>query len=608
MKRAGTLVRLVEGTALFIIYPFGEPVWMFAQYTERTHTAEHVDSLNLKMRGRSTPAWDSGNVTVWEEYINVGLVVANSLLLLITSFVGIAANSFVILAVYRQKSLQTSVNALVVNLAVVDLLRCTVDCPFLLAIIIAVHHGGRVDGWVCDTQMASFYFSSCLQLLTLACISGERYQAVARPFKESQRKRRLAVLIPLTWTLAVLVAALCLKYLKNSPVYVRCTGPLRGPSSPYDTVGLYMLLPLWAACFAVIIGFYARIFALLRSHNRKIFDEGTSAVKRDPTEGSQRKPDMSVSENAHKKLEQKQILGVRVAPTQTEPNPLQENSLLTSGEAPRCVSVGSEKKTEFKNTLEMSQPLTEQAVEKHLKTHQWRESSMKTEARASNQDSVVDRESMRMPGVSSGEKQSREQLETVKKPTERSPKAPFQDPEYISVLQTDPNNRKDEETAAASAFHQVCVQPPVNEAVKTPAVMEGAVCMMPSKAGKERARKKKESKVARRAGYIILTFLLFWLPLIATILVNCLIHKNRNTQVSPGIKLHHVGRLYSQTGCCLKASFCCFQMLIVQDLDVLSVSVTCTTSLSNPMIYAAVNPQFRSEFYKLKNWIKSKFN
>ncbi|XP_024136729.1 parietopsin [Oryzias melastigma] len=333
------------------------------------------------MRGRSTPAWDSGNVTVWEEYINVGLVVANSLLLLITSFVGIAANSFVILAVYRQKSLQTSVNALVVNLAVVDLLRCTVDCPFLLAIIIAVHQGGRVDGRVCDTQMASFYFSSCLQLLTLACISGERYQAVARPFKESQRKRRLAVLIPLTWTLAVLVAALCLKYLKNSPVYVRCTGPLRGPSSPYDTVGLYMLLPLWAACFAVIIGFYARIFALLRSHNRKIFDEGTSAVKRDPTEG------------------------------------------------------------------------------------------------------------------------------------------------------------------------------------------------------KERARKKKESKVARRAGYIILTFLLFWLPLIATILVNCLIHKNRNTQ-----------------------------MLIVQDLDVLSVSVTCTTSLSNPMIYAAVNPQFRSEFYKLKNWIKSKFN
>uniref|UniRef100_A0A3B3HDH7 G-protein coupled receptors family 1 profile domain-containing protein n=1 Tax=Oryzias latipes TaxID=8090 RepID=A0A3B3HDH7_ORYLA len=465
------------------------------------------------------------------------LISANSLVLFITSFVGIAANSFVILAVYHQKSLQTSVNALVVNLAVIDFLRCTVDCPFLLTIIITVHQGGRVDGWVCDTQMASFYFSSCLQLLTLACISGERYQAVAQPFKESRRKRRLAVLIPLTWTLAVLVAALCLKYLKNSPVYVRCTGPLRGPSSPYDTVGLYMLLPLWAACFAVIIGFYTRIFALLRSHNRKIFDEGTSAVKKDPTEGDQRKLDMSILENAHKKSEQKQILSIRVAPTQTEPNPLQENSLLTSGEAARCVSVGSEKKTEFKNTLEMSQPLTEHAVEKQFKTQQWRECSMKTEAKASYQLSVVDRESMRMPGVSS-----------------------------------DSNGEKEPREPAVSALHQVSSQPPVNDAVKESAVMEGAVCMMPSKAGKERARKKKESKMAKRAGYIIITFLLFWLPLIITIMVNCLINRNKNTQ----------------------------------NLDVLSVSVACITSLSDPMIYAAVNPQFRSEFYKLKNWVKSK--
>uniref|UniRef100_A0A3P9HE62 G-protein coupled receptors family 1 profile domain-containing protein n=1 Tax=Oryzias latipes TaxID=8090 RepID=A0A3P9HE62_ORYLA len=478
------------------------------------------------------PAWDSGNVTVWEEYINVGLVVANSLVLFITSFVGTAANSFVILAVYHQKSLQTSVNALVVNLAVIDFLRCTVDCPFLLTIIITMHQGGRVDGWVCDTQMASFYFSSCLQLLTLACISGERYQAVAQPFKESRRKRRLAVLIPLTWTLAVLVAALCLKYLKNSPVYVRCTGPLRGPSSPYDTVGLYMLLPLWAACFAVIIGFYTRIFALLRSHNRKIFDEGISAVKKDPTESDQRKLDLSILENAHKKSEQKQILSIRVAPTQTEPNPLQENSLLTSGEAAEC--------------------------------------SMKTEAKASYQLSVVDRESMRVPGVSSdsnGEKEPRERLETVKNPTETSPKALFQDPEYISVLQSDltlSNNKKEEATAAVSALHQVSSQPPVNDAVKESAVMEGAVCMMPSKAGKERARKKKESKMAKF-----------------------------NFQTSGCLRL-------------FSFFFCCFQMLIAQNLDVLSVSVACITSLSDPMIYAAVNPQFRSEFYKLKNWVKSK--
>ncbi|KAM6936981.1 D(2) dopamine receptor A-like [Xenentodon cancila] len=225
------------------------------------------------MRGEPAPAWDSGNVTVWVDHINIALAAANSLVLLITSVVGIAANVFVMLAVYHQRSLQTSVNALVVNLAIIDFLRCIIDCPILLTIIMTANQRGRVDELICDAQTAFFSFSCCIQLLTLASISAERYQAIAQPFKTSQRKRRVTVLIPLMWISAILVAVSCLLFFKNSPVYVRCRGPLRGSLLSYDTVGLYVLLPLWAACFAVIIGFYAGIFALLRSHNRKIFDE-----------------------------------------------------------------------------------------------------------------------------------------------------------------------------------------------------------------------------------------------------------------------------------------------------------------------------------------------
>ena len=59
--------------------------------------------------------------------------------------------------------------------------------------------------------------------------------------------------------------------------------------------------------------------------------------------------------------------------------------------------------------------------------------------------------------------------------------------------------------------------------------MTGAVCMMPSKAT---GNKKKESKLAKRSGYIILTFLLFWLPLITTILVNVLVFQRSDSQVS----------------------------------------------------------------------------
>lgn len=52
----------------------------------------------------------------------------------------------------------------------------------------------------------------------------------------------------------------------------------------------------------------------------------------------------------------------------------------------------------------------------------------------------------------------------------------------------------------------------------------------------------------------------------------------------------------------------CFQSTIIQDVEILSVSVACITSLSDPIIYAAVNPQFRTEFSRLKIRFKSIFN
>ncbi|KAM9352330.1 5-hydroxytryptamine receptor 1A-beta-like [Symphorus nematophorus] len=279
------------------------------------------------MRGEPAPAWDFGNSTTWEEYTEIAFVVANSLILLITSIVGIAANIFVILAVYNQKTLQTWNNALVVNLAVIDILRCVIDCPILLTIVIAVYQRGNVDELICDTQVASFSFSCCIQLLTLACISAERYQAIAQPFKTSERRRRIMVLIPVTWTLAIVVAVFCLIFVKDSPVHVKCKGSQRETSSSYDTFGLYMLFPLWAACFAVIIGFYTRIFIHVRSHNRKIFDKGTFPLpKKDKTEDEQQKGETTAVENGHAKTEQNQTLSKSVAQVELVPQAEQKSS------------------------------------------------------------------------------------------------------------------------------------------------------------------------------------------------------------------------------------------------------------------------------------------
>ncbi|XP_044212425.1 dopamine D2-like receptor [Thunnus albacares] len=565
------------------------------------------------MRGEPTPAWDYGNNTVWEKYIDISFIVANCLILLITSLVGIAANIFVILAVYHQKSLQTWNNALVVNLAVIDILRCVIDCPILLFIVLVVYQRGHVDELICDTQVASFSFSCCIQLITLACISAERYQAIAQPFKTAQRRRRIMVLIPLTWILAILVAGFCLIFVRDSPVHVKCKGSQGETSSSYDTFGLYMLFPLWAACFGVISGFYARIFTLVRSHNRKIFDKGTFPLsKKEKTEDKQKKEESVAVENGQGKSEQTQTLNsvaqVELV-TQAEPNSSKKDSttaLLTSKKVTQSVSIDSENKKGLKNTVEITELGTEhhhpavQTDKKPFKAEQSNPCTMKVEAKLSKGDGTSSvMSSTAKPQKVSGnfdtEKQSKERVKSDKAPSEMketSPHVPssaqLDNPESTSVLLIEPKQVKNSNggvTLAVVTVGQVSSLPPVSntlpevESTKQNVETEGAVCMMPSKAGKERANKKKESKMAKRAGYIIMTFLLFWLPLITTILMNFIVHKNKNTQIT-----------------------------VIQDVEILSVSVACITSLSDPIIYAAVNPQFRTEFYRLKNRVKSIFN
>lgn len=521
------------------------------------------------MRGQPAPAWDSGNSSVRQQYIDITFVVANSLILLITSAVGIAANIFVILAVYHQKSLQTWNNALVVNLAVVDILRCVIDCPILLVIVLTVYRSGRVDGFVCDTQVASFSFSCCIQLLSLACISAERYQAIAQPFKTSQRRRRIMFLIPATWTLAIAVAAFCLLFVKDSPVHVRCRGLQGEMLASYDTFGLYMLLPLWAACFAVIIGFYARIFMLVRSHNRKIFDKGTPFTKKDTQDEKQKKDEATAVKNGGDGAEQNQTLSENVPQvepaSQVEANSTKRDStaaLLTSTKAPQCAS---DDKTELKNTFQiidleteqqssMLQPVEQVATNRDNKTFKAEPCGPrgdKPEAQPPNGDAAtgVKSSATKPQKVSSKFDTENPSKERVKNNGTKEPgshhvpsSAQLENPESTSVLLVVQNPAQSLSGAEAAAAPAEPSLPPASnnvpetEASKANMEVEGAVCMMPSKASKERASKKKESKMAKRAGYIIITFLLFWLPLITTILVNYVVYKNKNNKVSQDLE------------------------------------------------------------------------
>lgn len=509
------------------------------------------------MRASLTYEWRSGNVTIWEEYRALAFVVFNSTILLITLSVGIAANIFVILAVCGQKSLQTSTNALVVNLAVIDLLRCLIDCPVLLTIVTTAHQRGRGNHLICDTQVASFAFSCCIQLLTLACISAERYQAIAQPFKTTQRRRRIMVLIPATWILAIVVAVFCLMFVKDSPVHMKCQG-LQGQNS-YDTFGLYILFPLWAACFAVIIGFYARIFLLVRSHNRKIFDKGVHPSR---TDKANTKQENGQAMEGCGKSEQNQTLSNCIEQVGPEMLSQTYSSVrdclavpVTSAEAPRRVPDGSDSKKDLEKKLEItdlqgeespSTHVSVQSEEKTTKTEKFISSAKKIETKQLKGDAVGgDKNSSTKPQkVSSSSdtgKPSKEGVQIHKTPSElneRSPHGPSSVllPNPETTFREGTKKQGSEEPSPAAPAEPPLPAAPTNvsetEAPGQNTDVEGPVCMMPLTERKERASKNKESKMAKRAGYIIMTFLLFWLPLIATILGNFITQESESPQVS----------------------------------------------------------------------------
>lgn len=474
----------------------------------------------------------AANWTGWEEYGGVASLLANSLVLLPTSAVGLAANAFVLLAVWRQKSLQTCNNALLVNLAAGDVLRCIVDCPLLLAVVVAVQHRGQAPPLLCDAQFAAFSFSCCVQLLTLACISAERHQAVAQPFKKAQRKRRLLVLIPATWAVAATVAAVCLLYLKDSPVYVRCRGaqPWDATSS-YDTFGLYVLLPLWAACFAVITGFYTRIFALVRAHNRKILDNGTFFTKTDEAADKRRQEDLVAG-----KTEANPAWSAGVAPAGSTNDAEKDSPAALAVPATPGVPDGSENGAEVGKALRITDLEAEQtrssedgavAAAAALRvdpTAKTAEEQQLSNARVKSQRAKPQKV---LHGSDSDPKSSEEGAEIDKAPSEMKGSGPRVPPSALPE-RTGAAAEPAQRTAAGDGGSSL---PPAAATMQRIEV-QGPVCMMPTKERKERASKSKESKMAKRAGYIIITFLLFWLPLVSSILVNFIAYKNRNMQVS----------------------------------------------------------------------------
>ncbi|KAK2867205.1 hypothetical protein Q8A67_025322 [Cirrhinus molitorella] len=552
------------------------------------------------------------------------------MVLLVTLHVGILANLFVTWAVHHQKSLQTSNNALLVNLAVIDILRCAIDCPLLLSVVLSAGDAQDLGVVFCSAQIASFSLICCVQLLSLAFISAERYQAIANPFKNAERRKRITVWIALTWLLPISISVICVFFAKDSPVYVRCRGLRMETLDSYDTFGFYILTPIWCVCLMIIIGFYGRIFLLVRAHSRKIFDKGSfppPEKKKEDTKQKKKETKTNIKndteitktvDNDHLKPNEKESCGdnpLDLHPTSEElpattltgssnlnkPETVTEISTETkvtfvdelSNEAPQLLEVIGEPNDHQPTSEECSSPSANEengAIESS--THQDADGEVSVESTSgegAKQD--VAAESSQSLKAEHGEVDTDGQQDN-KHTLETFPPSASEDGTVESSTaqgtteETFPTSGNGfegpEEQSAPQETAAETVPASTEEATAAPQEEEeevaGAVCMMPSLAQRERGNAKKESKLAKRSGYIIFTFLIFWIPLIATVVLNHVFYRNGN-----------------------------LAMEVFRELEILTVSLVCMTSLTNPIIYAAVNPQFRTEFHNLKTKCKAFF-
>lgn len=459
----------------------------------------------------------------WQNNVHVAILVTNCTVLLVTFFIGIAANLFVTYAVYHQKSLQTSTNALLVNLAVIDLLRCATDCPLLLVVVLNENRTRDLGGLLCDGQVMSFSLTCCVQLFTLASISAERHQAIANPFKTAERRKRVKVWIPLTWAVAIVVSALCVMFTRDSSVYVRCRALHWEAINSYGSFGRYVLLPVWSVCLALIVGFYSHIFVLVKAHNRKIFDKGTSAppykkVPKDKKDVVKTK-DATVTEPvALKEIHDTHFMQEVEHGTQLCKGDPEHQKTLPAATESQLLSMDTTKTLDVKTKVTLEPPNRQSVILVSQSHH--------------NATELIDLEN---DGENPGDPPKDAEQVSSEAPDQQIVSELLNHAAKLTDLKNGQENQndspKDNEKPNLEQVPPAADGAQSASAGQTVEVM-GEVCIMPSFANKDRGNRKKESKLAKRSGYIILTFLVFWMPLIGTVLLNIFMNRNQIWDVS----------------------------------------------------------------------------
>ncbi|KAJ8025213.1 Rhodopsin, GQ-coupled [Holothuria leucospilota] len=203
------------------------------------------------------------------------LIIAS--IFLLVSVTGLVGNTLIGVAVFVSKKLQTRTNVFVVNLAVADLLTCSL-LPFQAVALLV--DPWPLSNWICSAVGMVMYICWWTSTITLALIAFNRYNIVVKKredYEDMYTTRKMALWVIFSWiapTLLVIVPlAFDLGALGYSSKFKTCTAKLANKPHPISVgyvliLGVTVQVPL--ICLIVIGVSYTLLFRHIRRHNREM--------------------------------------------------------------------------------------------------------------------------------------------------------------------------------------------------------------------------------------------------------------------------------------------------------------------------------------------------
>ena len=216
-------------------------------------------SGNVSQRMNNSNDTDTTNTEMSIELLTVIQITCYSVIIAI----GTIGNLTLIINLALKRSRKTS-QYFILNLALVDLLTCTLSIPFDISLLV-------LGGWPFGRVMCRLVYPlqtifMAVSVSTLLCMALERHRAILFPLKPKITGKILKLVIFLVWTISVGLVSPYAAALKMKGGQCVENWPSNDPRYP-KTFTLCVFLILYLSPLCVITAAYARVWVRLRANS-----------------------------------------------------------------------------------------------------------------------------------------------------------------------------------------------------------------------------------------------------------------------------------------------------------------------------------------------------